>query len=84
MSGSTLIVSGVTLFITGFVVAGSGQKSSVRIGNTGLSVFGSIRQTFHNAGMAINGDRQKTPRDWIGWSLSLIGIGISVVGIVMS
>ena len=84
MSGSVLIVVGVILLVTGFAVAGGGQRSNVRVGNKGFSIFGSVRQSFLSIGMAINGERQKSARDWIGWTLSIFGIVIGVVGLVMS
>jgi hypothetical protein len=82
MSSTLLIVCGIALFLVGIAVSGSGQRGGVRVGNTACSLIGSIRQTFQSTGLAITGERAKTPRDWIGWTLSGVGLVLGVVGLL--
>lgn len=84
MSGAILILVGGCLAIAGLAIAGSGRKETVRVGNTGFSLFGSVTQTFRSVGMAINGERPRTARDWIGWGLSACGLIVGLVGLVSS
>jgi hypothetical protein len=73
-----LIVGGI-LVVVGVLMSGGGRDASTRVGNIGFSVFGSVKQTVHNVGMAINGKRERTPRDWIGWSISATGLVVSLI-----
>jgi uncharacterized membrane protein YoaK (UPF0700 family) len=77
-----LFIIGVVLFFVGIAVSGSGQSGGVKVGNTAFSLIGSIRQTFQSTGLAITGERAKTPRDWIGWTLSGIGLVLGVIGLL--
>lgn len=81
MSGTTLIFIGAGLIIVGLAIAGGGRNETVRVGNTGVSVFGSVTQTFRSVGMTIRGERQGTARDWIGWGLSGAGLVVSLIGL---
>ncbi len=76
-----LVALGVALLVAGVLISGSGRDNSTRIGNTGFSVFGSVKQSFHSVGMAINGERQWTAGDWIGWSLSGAGLVVGLFGL---
>lgn len=76
-----LIVAGLALFIFGFAVAGGGRSDGVTVGNQAVTVFGSIKQTFHSTSLAISGERATTQRDWIGWTISGIGVVLGVVGL---
>ena len=82
MSGTILLLVGGGLVLVGLAIAGGGRKQTVRIGNTGFSVFGRVTQTFHSVGTAINGERPRTARDWIGWGLSAAGLIVGLVGLV--
>jgi uncharacterized membrane protein YoaK (UPF0700 family) len=79
-----LIVVGMFLIIAGLAIAGGGKKSNIRVGNVGVTVFGSVTQTFQSIGMAINGKREKTRRDWIGWSISGLGLIVGLIGFLNS
>lgn len=81
MGNGWLVALGVALILAGVLISGSGRDNSTRIGNTGFSVFGSVKQSFHSVGMAINGERQRTTRDWIGWSLSGAGLLVTLFGL---
>lgn len=81
MSGTVLIFAGAGLIILGLAVAGGGRGETVRVGNTGVSVFGSVTQTFRSVGMAIRGERQRTARDWLGWGLSGAGLIVGLIGL---
>ncbi len=76
-----LIVGGI-LVVIGVLMSGGGRDASTRVGNTGFSVFGAVTQTFHSVGMAINGKRERTARDWIGWGLSASGLVVGLVGVL--
>lgn len=81
-SALLLIVGGV-LVVVGVLVSGGGRDdASTRVGNTGFSVFGSVTQTFHSVGMAIEGKRERTARDWIGWGLSASGLAVGLFGVL--
>jgi hypothetical protein len=77
-----LIVLGVVLVIAGLAISGSGQSGGITVGNRAFSLIGTIKQTFHSTGTAITGERAKTPRDWIGWTLSGIGVVLGIVGLL--
>lgn len=81
MSGTGLVFAGAGLIILGLAVAGGGRREAVHVGNTGVSVFGSVTQTFRSVGMAIRGERQRTARDWVGWGLSASGLIVGLVGL---
>ena len=81
LNNLSLIVSGLFLLFVGFAVSG-GDRRRTTFGNSAFTLFGSVSQTFHNTGLAIRGEREKTPRDWIGWGLSAIGIVLGVVGLI--
>lgn len=78
VSNALLVLIGVGLVLVGVLISGSGRDSSARIGNTGFSVFGSVKQSFHSVGLAISGERQKSARDLIGWSISGAGLLVSL------
>lgn len=82
MSALVFLLMGGGLFIVGLAIAGGGRKETARVGNTGFSVFGSVKQTFSGIGMSINGERQRTARDWIGWGLSACGLVIGLIGLL--
>ena len=79
-----LIVVGAVLIIAGLAIAGGGKESNIRVGNFAVTLFGSVTQTFRSIGMAINGKREKTRRDWIGWSISGLGLIVGLIGFLNS
>lgn len=82
MSGILLILLGGALFGVGMAISAGNREGNAAIGNTAVSVFGSIKQSLINTGDAIAGRREKTPRDLVGWSLSAAGIVIGVIGLL--
>lgn len=84
MSGTTLIFAGLGLVIVGLAIAGGGRNETARVGNTAVSVFGSVTQTFRSVGMAISGEQQRTTRDWVGWGLSGAGLVVGLIGLLAS
>ena len=83
MSGTVVLIIGVTLVIVGLIIARGGRTNQVRIGNNGFALFGSVKQTTRTADVMVEAERRATGRDWIGWSLSIIGIIVGLVGLFM-
>lgn len=82
MSNTALmLILGGGLVLLGVLISGGGRDPSTRVGNTGFSVFGSVTQSFHSVGMAINGERERTARDWIGWGFSASGLVVGLYGV---
>lgn len=86
MSTNTLLLLiGGSLVVVGVLISGGGNKSGApRVGNTGFSVFGSVKQSFQSVGLTIKGEREGKPRDWVGWGLTACGLVISLLGLINS
>lgn len=76
-----LLIVGGMLVVAGVLTSGGGRGGSIGIGNTGFSVFGSVTQTVRSVGLAIQGERERTARDWIGWGLSAAGLIVGLLGL---
>ena len=74
------VVVGIGLFLLGMKIASRSQSGDRVAINQGLSVFGSIKQSIENVRMTAQGKHQTQPHDWIGWSLSILGLVVGVWG----
>jgi|1185.fasta_scaffold353276_1 uncharacterized membrane protein YoaK (UPF0700 family) len=76
----TMVILGLALVVLGILVASRGD-SGQRVGNTGVSVTGSIRQSISNVRLSAAGKRETKPHDWIGWTLGALGLIVGIWGL---
>jgi secreted protein with Ig-like and vWFA domain len=77
-----MIVLGIGLFLLGLAL--SGENRDQFVSNQAVSIFGSIRQSIRNATLTGRGKRDKTRRDWIGWSISAAGLLMTLYGLLIT
>lgn len=80
-----ILIFGLLLIIVGLMVAGGGEKDTTKLAeNRAFMLFGSITQRIENVRLVIKGEREKSSRDLIGWSMSGVGVIVGLIGIYLS
>ncbi len=83
VDGLLLMIAGGLLVVVGIAVAGGTRRPDTRYTQTGISVFGDVRQTMTHVGAGLSGARGRTPRDWIGLGLSVAGLAVGLIGLAV-
>lgn len=77
-----LFLFGLGLVIVGISISGGDRTTSNSAENRAFSVCGSISQRISNVRLIVGRKRQATSRDWLSLVITLIGLGVSVVGLI--